>query len=780
MRKIASYIVLVFMAIAVPAQSVEGYIMDSNHKPIMDVNVILKGTRFGTISNESGYYMINSVKKGSYQMELTHVGYAPVSQNIVLDHDTVLKLDFVLAKAYVTIDGVVIRTESGNNFDQIDIPVRTKLMDEQEIKRIPSISASKLFDAVSGVNVSNEFGIFSSTTVVALRGIGGGSQTGTLIVYDGVPLNKTDGGSVNWNIIDKDNIGKIEIIKGPGSALYGSNAMGGIINMMSKPPDGKLSGKISLSSGTFKTLELKTDLSGSFYKGLFFWKTFFNHHVSDGYINTPDEIIKENDSIVVPVFLKEWFAGGSLGYYINENNTIELSFQYFNDIRGRGVKIYEDVGSNTERDTYRAFIKYKGQVKNWRLYSNVYGLYEKFFRMNEYYSDGAYTLYEVDSRREDYGLRIWAESPVGKKNEITFGGEAKIGKVNGKDIYYTSTDLISNSGTMNTYALFVQDKLTFGKDKWNLLAGLRADGAMFHDATFAIEHPSYSVEYLTGFQFDGIDPRFWISINPKLTLQYSPLPSMKMYISIARGFRAPVLDDLCRSEQSRYGFRVANPAIKPEHLYNIELGADNTFFKILKTEVSVYFSKGLDFMSLLSTADSVNLGYTIAPIYQVSNISSVNIYGLEADVSAPIGKYLRAYINYTFNHSTVSRFVPNTAADRDLTGKFLPDVPMHQFSSGISLRTDYFNLSVSGKYTGTRWIKDDNTVDNIFMMTDRYPARFITDIKVWQNVGPFDFSIDIDNLFNIVYINSKGYKSPGRMVLGKISYTFSANNRETQ
>ena len=183
-------------------------------------------------------------------------------------------------------------------------------------------------------------------------------------------------------------------------------------------------------------------------------------------------------------------------------------------------------------------------------------------------------------------------------------------------------------------------------------------------------------------------------------------------------------------------------------------------------------------MSLLSTADSVNLGYTLAPIYQVSNISSVNIYGVEADVSAPIGKYLRAYVNYTFNHSTVSRFVPNTEADRDLTGKFLPDVPMHQFSTGISLRTDYINFSIAGKYTGTRWVKDDNTVDNIFMMTDRYPARFITDIKVWQNVGPVDFSIDIDNLFNIVYINSKGYKSPGRMVFGKISYTF--NNKKSK
>jgi iron complex outermembrane receptor protein len=778
MKKVSLYIIFILLAIAGTAQSIEGYIVDSNQNPVTDVNVILAGTRHGAVTNEAGYYRINSVKKGSYHLEVTHVGYVSLAKDIVIGNDGVLKLDFILAKASVSIDGVVIRTDNTGNFDQIDIPVRTKLMDEQEIKRIPSISASKLFDAVSGVNVSNEFGIFSSTTVVALRGVGGGSQTGTLIVYDGMPLNKSDGGSVNWNIIDKDNIGKIEIIKGPGSALYGSNAMGGIINIMSKPPEGTFGCKVSLSSGTYKTMELKTDLSGSFNKGLFFWKAFFNHHVSDGYINTPDEIIKENDSIVVPVFLKEWFAGGSLGYHINENNSVELSFQYFNDIRGRGVKIYEDVGANTERDTYRAFFKYKGQVKKWRIYTNVYGIYEKFFRLNEYYSDGAYTLYEVDSRREDYGLRLWAETPAGKKNEITFGGEAKIGRVHGKDIYYTSTDLISNRGTLNTYALFVQDKFTFGKDKWNLLAGLRFDGAMFYDAGFAIEQPSYSVEYLTGFQYDDINPRYWTSFNPKLTIQYSPIPSTTMYVSIARGFRAPVLDDLCRSEQSRYGFRVANPAIKPEHLYNIEFGTDNTFFKWLKTEISVYFSKGIDFMSLLSTADSVNLGYTLAPIYQVSNISSVNIYGVEADVSAPIGKYLRAYVNYTFNHSTVSRFVPNTEADRDLTGKFLPDVPMHQFSTGISLRTDYINFSIAGKYTGTRWVKDDNTVDNIFMMTDRYPARFITDIKVWQNVGPVDFSIDIDNLFNIVYINSKGYKSPGRMVFGKISYTF--NNKKSK
>jgi len=777
MRKIAFYFIFFFLTITSIAQTVEGYIRDSNNMPLPNVNVILSGSKLGTTSDINGFYRIRNIKQGSYILEVTHVGYVPVSRKIDIKNDVVQKLDIVLKKGLINIDEVVIQAKTEEKFDIINIPVRTKLLEEQDIKQIPSISASKLFNAVSGVNVSNEFGIFSSSTVVALRGIGGSSQTGTLVVFDGMPLNKTDGGSVNWNIIDKDNIEKIEIIKGPGSALYGSNAMGGIINFISKPPDGKFGLKVSVSSGTYQTLEAKASLTGSLFKGLMYWKAFANYHTSDGYINTPDEVIKENDSIVVPVFLKEFFAGGILGYHINENNTIELSVNYFDDIRGRGIKIYEDVGSNVERDTYHAFLKYKGQVKKWKIYSNVYGMYEKYFRLNEYYSDGAYTLYEVDSRREDYGLRLWAETPIGKKNEITFGGEVKIGSVNGKDIYYTSTDLISNKGAMNTYALFVQDKFTFGKQKWNLVAGLRFDGAEFHDASFSIQDPSYSVEYLTDFQFDDIETKHWTAINPKLTLQYIPTRYFKAYVSVAKGFRAPILDDLCRSEYSRYGFRVANPEIKPEHIYNMEVGFDNTFFKMLKMEVSCYYSAGFDFMYLLSTADSVNLGYSIAPIYHVTNISKVNIFGVEADVSSPIGKYLNAYFNYTFNHSTVAGFEPNTAADRDLTGKFLPDIPMHQFSAGISLMTDYINISVAEKYVGTRWVRDDNLVDNVYLLTDKYPAYFITDVKLWRKFWQFECSIDFDNLFNIVYINSKGYKSPGRMVFGKLSYTFSKKKK---
>lgn len=754
------------------SQTIEGYITDAENKPLQNVNVILSGVKKGTTTNENGFYSLSDINKGNYIIEVSHVGYTSHSQKIEINNDIVIKLDFTLQKEMINIEEVVIQAKSEDNFDIINIPVRTKLLDEQDIKQIPAISASKMFNSISGVNTSSEFGIFSTSTVVSLRGIGGNSQSGTLVVMDGMPLNKTDGGSVNWNIIDKDNIEKVEIIKGPGSALYGSNAMGGIINFISKPPDGNFGCNVSVSSGTYRTLEAKTSVTGSLLKRLIYWKAFANYRISDGYINTPDEIIKENDSIVVPVFLKEFFAGGSLGFHINENNNIELSFNYFDDIRGRGVKIYEDVGSNIERDTYHAFLKYKGQVKKWRIYTTAYGMYEKYFRLNEYYSDGSYTLYEVDSRREDYGLRIWTETPIGKKNEITFGGEAKIGKVYGKDIYYTSTDLIKNKGSMTTYALFVQDKFTFGKQKWSLVAGVRFDGALFYDAAFSIENPSYSIEYLTNFQFDDIDTKQWSAISPKLTLQFAPSIYFKSYISVAKGFRSPILDDLCRSENSRYGFRVANPAIKPENIYNMEVGFDKTFFKILRTELSFYYSAGYDFMFMISTSDSVNLGYTIAPIYHVTNISKVNIFGIETDVSSPIGKYITAFFNYTFNHSTIGDFKTNTEADRDLEGKFLPDVPMHKFSTGINMLTQYGNLSIAGKYVGECWVKDDNTIDYIYLMTDKYSSYFTVDIKLWQKIKQFEFSIDIDNLFNKVYINNRGYKSPGRMVFGKMVFQF--------
>jgi outer membrane receptor protein involved in Fe transport len=769
MQKIFIILLISISYVSSFSQTISGRVFDEAGEPISLANVIIDGTDKGTTASSDGTFLIEAKTAGITTIVVSHVGYITNKKTIITETNSNYVLDFVLIKDLVAVQEVIIKANSKSHTETINIPARIKSLESTDIQLIPSTSTTNLLSRVSGINVDSEFGMFSSASVT-LRGIGGSSQTGTLIVLDGMPLNKSDGGSVNWNIIDKDNIQKIEVFKGPGSALFGSNAMGGIINIFTKTPDKNLNADLSASYGTYNTLELKSNISGLSSNNGFYYKTFIQYQTSDGYINTPDEIILENDSIVVPVFLKDFFIGGLIGYNIDNINSIEFSINYYNDIRGRGTKIFEDIGSNTERNTAQSFLKYKGRIGQWRSYANIYALNENYFRLNEFFSDGEYKLYEVDSKRKDYGLRIWSEKNIFKNGEITIGGEARKGSVDAADLYYTSTDLITNKGMLDIYAMFIQYKHLFRNQKWMIVAGLRYDLAYFHDAAFAIEKPSYSIEYFSNFQFDNIDNKTWDSFNPKFTLQYLPSVSSRIYFTIAKGFRAPILDDLCRTERSRRGLRIANPELKPEHIYNAETGFDKTFYNLVKTELSAYYNKEFDFMYMLSTGDSVNLGYTIAPVYHIANISNVDIYGVEFDISAPLGNHLKAWMNYSYNKATISQFTARTDADLDLNGKFLINTPMHSSSAGFNVLTRLVNLSVAYKYTGSRWVKEDNTIDNIYLMTDKYPAYYTIDIKLWKQLGNLNLSLNIDNIMNEIYINSRGYKSPGRMIFLNANY----------
>ena len=95
-----------------------------------------------------------------------------------------------------------------------------------------------------------------------MRGLPANDQSRTLVMLDGVPLNKSDEGSVNWNMINKNNIEQINIIKGPGSAKHGSGAMGGVIELISKKPTKKLEGNVLVDYGTYNTLSSNIDLAG--------------------------------------------------------------------------------------------------------------------------------------------------------------------------------------------------------------------------------------------------------------------------------------------------------------------------------------------------------------------------------------------------------------------------------------------------------------------------------------------------------------------------------------
>ncbi len=775
MFNVISHILLLlcFLTVAGYAQGqtkLTGVVKDNEGNYVPLANIVILSLNRGTFSGKGGFYELPDLPTGEHTITVSHVSYETRVLTVTTNSkQKVVVMDVKLVPLTVKMPGVIITGEVNSVPGLLDLPLRSHRISIEEIAVTPAISTQALLGSIPGIHISSESGIFSSSDV-NIRGIAKG-QTGTLVIIDGIPANKSDGGSVNWNIIDKDLIANLEIIKGPGSALFGSNAMGGVINILSTPPDGSFSAKASLSYGTFNTSEGKILCQGGFDSSRYYWKAFFHYRNSDGYINTPKEIILENDSIVVPVYLNEKFAGATTGIKLKNNGSLELSVNFFEDIRGRGTRIYESAGSNTTRHTWQHNFRYFGDIKGWKSNLVVYSSRENYFRLNEYYSDGEYKLYEVDSKRDDIGCRMVFEKKLTERNELITGAESRIGKVKASDIYYTSTDIISNNGTLDIYALFLQFSRIMKNPKWKLVAGLRYDYARFHDASFSIKHPSYSIEYFTDFQFGGINTVFWHSLNPKLIIQYKPFKQTRTYFTLARGFRAPVLDDLCRSTRTTLGLRMANPALRPENIYNIEAGIDQSLFGFINTGISMFYTLGDQFMHLLSNGDSVNLGYTIAPVYQTSNISKVNIYGVETEFSIPFKRGLRLYGNYTFNKAVIDAFNPRTKADPDLTGKYLTNIPDHSFTAGINVRSRWVDISVSGKYTGRQWIRDDNGFDNVYLLASHYEPFFTLDAKALRTFGNLEASIDVENILNAIYINSRGYLSPGRMLFLKLRYT---------
>jgi iron complex outermembrane receptor protein len=758
----------------------KGRITDIEGKPLPGTSILIKKNNTGAVADSTGQFVISGIAAGNYLVQVSHVGYISIERNIVIKEGEITLQDFLLEHTYIlTSEVVVTATRSERQITQV--PGRVDVINNKTVEAIPILNADDLMQAVPGVQVSRGYGIFSNKAIVTMRGLGGKEQSRVLVLVDGIPLNKTDGGSVNWNLINTANIDRIEVAKGPGSSLYGSDAMGGIIQILTKRPDKKISGSVTVRGGSYLTLGGNLWLGGKSNickknaDSYLYW-TFngFGNH-SNGYYTEPSDSVREADSTIVPTYLKEYGGGAKLGYVFNANHSLEAEVNYYDDWRGSGTKAFEPTGGFTRHNTLQTRGRYRGQIGKFQINANIFLQRENYHAMNESFKDYMYKLYDVSSVRTDLGLILHVTQPLFKNNILTEGIDLHQGAVDAADVYYTSTDKVNNAGKMNFYAVFLQDEYSFLKDKLSLVAGIRYDYSQFYDGAFTIEQPTAATSYVSPFVDENISDASWQAISPKVSLQYRPLNNFRTYLAWAKGFRPPILDDMCRSGKIRGGFKIANPSLKPETINNFEWGFDLSFLDKIFIEGSAYYSLGKDFMYYVSTGDSVDLGYyPLTPVYIRKNISQVEIYGAEFGLNYFITPQMNIYINYAYTHSQIMKYeVQDTAVDVDITSKFLADVPKHFASAGFAWRNRILNFCVTGRYTGKMFINDKNEFDATYLMSDTYPDYFTMDVKIWKLLfHHLNLALDVQNVFNYKVYDSKNQVSPGRMIFGEISYKF--------
>ncbi|MEI6767152.1 MAG: TonB-dependent receptor [Bacteroidota bacterium] len=757
---------------------ISGNITDASGKrALVNANIVLSEKNLGTLSDGKGNYLLNDIPPGAYTLNVSFVGYRTYRKKIELKKNERMHLNIYLKDTVISSGEVQIVGEK--NRDLTELSNRVNIIKCTTIESAPVQNIHELLDYTPGVNLSNPGGIFSSKAVVTLRGLPASDQSRTLVVMDGVPLNKSDEGSVNWNMINKNSIEKVVVIKGPGPAKYGSGAMGGVIELFTKKPAKKLDGSVAVSYGTYNTMSSSLNLQGIIkpdtIKKKYYWGINASARKSDGYISEPIQFLTAADSILAPVFLKEINTGLKAGCDIGKNQNIELQFGFFDDMRGNGVKIYDNYGAWQQHLTYKGLIKYSGHARYFKWNSIVYGLKEKYFRMYEYLKDGDYMLYQADSKRSDMGGDFSLSCMKFSSHEITAGASCRFGSVDGTDTYYTSTDVITNKAAMDEYSFYVQDEMRFMHEKLTVNAGLRYDVAKFHNGLFTIDKPSYSIIFYKEFENLNMADKFWDELCPRFSAGYQLSETARVYASVAKGFRAPILDDMCRTGKKKGGFKVANPDLGPEKLITYECGADAGLMKGLTAGISVFYNTGLDFMYYVSNGDTVNMGYKLAPVVQKENIGKVEIYGTELEFMYTLKENISVFANYSFTHAQIIEHrVNNPLVDSSLTGKFLTDIPNHKVSAGFTWRNKVVNASLLYKYIGRVWINDLNRVPLDYFQTNRYPDYGIFSISLEKRLFKMlSLNLNVENIFNKIYFDSELQQCPGRFITGGIKFIFS-------
>ncbi len=640
-----------------------------------------------------------------------------------------------------------------------EVPGRVGIISAEELSLTPAATMADAMRNVSGVNTSSSLGFFTMRPSVTVRGLSGEEQSRTLVLIDGVPINNSDTGGVNWNSISTANVKQVEVYKGPGSSLYGSNAMGGVINIITRTPVEPFSASAGLSYGTFSTWRSNLSLTGRATNRLSIHLHGFLTN-SDGYNPVPQAERTEPD-FTVPRYIEDAGLHSKVTWKASELAEVTAVYDYCQNERGEGIVI-EEPGMYRKFDMNRVRLGVRGERNAFRYALNSFYQREDYFRVSERGTPGQnYSRFNVESDRDDMGVTLDLFQDAGRNNALTGGAEFKVGSVNGGDFYQTSDDVVINRGKMRFLAGYLQDEISLLNRRMHLLLGLRYDYVTFYDGYFfATEGIMFRGEPLAGYNNDNIESNSWSTLSPRIALRYNPTDHLSGYASYARGFRASILDDLSRTGIFRGRIKIANSELGPETLDNFEIGLDVRPFWRLSISPTLFYSHGNDFLYFVSFEMPDG-----SQVWRRENVSSVRMGGAELDVRYFLSDALTLTANYTRYQSEIRSFPDQP----ELEGKELTYTPRHQARAIIQWRNPIADLGLIVHFKGSQFSSDDNNTD----------GEGIPEIDAWTTfdlmvsrrfLDSVSAAIQVIDVLDNRYLETIDVMSPGRMIHLSINY----------
>lgn len=619
----------------------------------------VKGTNIMTVTDATGHYIIANLPEGINTVVASFVGYKEKEMKVEMKRGKSSNLFFVLDKDIMNMDQVVVTATRTEHFIK-DVPIRTEVITSGALA---GKNALNLYDALSGVpgiRVEQQCQ-FCNFSMVRMQGLG---AEHTQVLIDGQPVYSGLAGVYGLQQLGTYNVDRIEVVKGSGSAFFGSSSVAGAINIISKEPSfvPHLKGDIQIGNFGHKAYNAFASMR-SHKAGL---NLYAQRLQGDAVDQTGDaDNVRQPDGISDRVDTKLTSVGMDLFLFspLNMNDKLILRIKGLIEDRFGGnmkndtyLNPYTEGTENINTNRISADLAYKIPVgeKSFFDFTFAYVNHKRKATNDTFLGDyksvnndndppvSIMRPYIADEHTFIPTATFSSELPY---NKILFGVQAYItrfretGKYQNKDEKNPSNNVdylsIGNKAA-NEYGLFLQDEINIGK--FSAVPGIRLD---YHASS---EH--YTTDNKDKFLNNFPEASFKnISVNPRIALKYEIMNNLILRANMGTGFRAPYgfSEDLHLCSGSPRVWK--SSSLKGERSVSLNFSTDY-FGKNYALNINLFGTKLFNKIEFEDASDEVkNIGYT----YQWTNVDDAFVSGIEFGAKYSPFKNFNAMLNVTFN-----------------------------------------------------------------------------------------------------------------------------------
>lgn len=537
--------------------------------------------------------------------------------------------------------------------------------------RVPGMFVTER--GILGYGVSN-----GGSGGIKIRGVGNNGSV--LLMMDGQPQYS---GIYSHHLADfygKDYVDRVEVLRGPGSVLYGSNAMGGVVNIITKKArEEGVHATISTQYGSYNT-SLTSAMATAKY-GRFSAVGNVSYNRTDGNIKGMD--------------FKEWSGYAKAGYELSDRWKMALDYTIMN-FRGNDP-VYPKLSDPQSEAVYHQNVtRGEASASTTNSYGSTDGVARVYYSYGNHYIDDPRHFHSVDDR---FGILVYQNLHPSENTDITVGFDfdTYTGKVpmSGGTAHTPGAMATISRKSVTEYSPYLTMSQALASRTLVLNMGLRMANS------------------------DRFD-RKWV---PQLGFSWTPANLFTLKGSAAMGYRNPSFKDL-------YLYRMANPDLKPEEMWNYELSLARDF-GIIQASLTAYFSQGSNMIQVVEQKNA--------------NTGSFINKGMEVTLSCRPVDRLMLHASYSYLHTSLD----------DLTG-----APKNQYFLGADWNA-FRNFDISAEMRGIGGLYVAPTVDNQSYIVLNLKASY----RINRYLGVF---CRLDNITDTKYVINRGYDMPGFTAMGGI------------